>query len=146
MISRQTPPVMRHDLLVAVRVDFDIESVGNGGAGFAWPHPNALGEQPLHMLQQTPGFNTSDTDEESVPDRDHDCAEPIDHEVNRLMLVCYTAIMLACHDHPGFRQLALEHASTCVDMNHVDFRHKVQPMLHFTNSLLCMLLHVLNPM
>ena len=81
IISRQAQPVMLHDS-VAVSVDFDVENVGNGGAGFAWPQPNALGEQPLHMLNPTPGFNTSDTDEESVHDRDHDYAEPIDHEVS----------------------------------------------------------------
>lgn len=85
---------MLHDLLVAVRVEFDVESVGHGGAGFAWPHCSALGEQPLHMPMIPTGLNTSDTDEESVPDRDHEYAEPIDHEVSRRNEVYY--ILISC--------------------------------------------------
>lgn len=72
-------------LLVAVRVEFDVESVGHGGAGFAWPHCKTHGEQPLQMPKPVMDLNTSDTDEESVHDRDHEYAEPIDHEVHRLM-------------------------------------------------------------
>lgn len=81
---------MLNDWFVAVHVDFDVESVGHGGAGFAWPHCSALGAQPLHMPMLPTSLNTSDTEEESVHDRDHDYAEPVDHEVNRLMLVYYT--------------------------------------------------------
>ncbi|KAL3149193.1 hypothetical protein ABBQ32_002021 [Trebouxia sp. C0010 RCD-2024] len=66
----------------SVHVDFDEESVGRGGAGFAWPQHSGLEEQPLHLPKHSPGSHTSDSDEESVHDRDRDHAESVDHEAS----------------------------------------------------------------
>lgn len=66
----------------SVHVDFDEESVGRGGAGFAWPQYSGLEEQPLHLPKHTLGSYTSESDEESVHDRDREHAESVDHEVS----------------------------------------------------------------
>ena len=75
-----------HFLLAAVHVDFDEDSVGRGGAGFAWPQYSGLEEQPLHLPKHTLGSYTSESDEESAHDRDRDHAESVDHEVSRTAL------------------------------------------------------------
>lgn len=80
---------MLHDVVPPVCMDFDEGTVGHGGAGFVWPHCSALGEQPVHLLEQTPGSNSSDTDNESVRDPDHDNADSTDHEVKAVMLTSF---------------------------------------------------------
>lgn len=72
-------------LLAAVHVEFDEESVGRGGAGFAWPQHSGLEEQALHLPKHTLGSHTSESDQESAHDRDHDHAELDDHEVSRIL-------------------------------------------------------------
>lgn len=79
----------------SVHVDFDEESVGRGGAGFAWPQHSGLEEQPLHLPKHSPGSHTSDSDEESVHDRDRDHAESVDHEVSCDHSVEMSRIVLA---------------------------------------------------
>lgn len=88
--SRSAQPVLTYNLLASVLVDFDVESVGHGGAGFAWPLRSALDQQLLHLPKQTQGSIASESDEESVHGKDHDHVEPIDHEVIRIVSARYS--------------------------------------------------------
>jgi len=81
---------------VSGSVEFDEQSVGKGGAGFAWPSPTDLQEQRLHSISLPPQPQQyswdSDTDEGSIIDKEQDQLEPMiqDSEVRVSSGLCVT--------------------------------------------------------
>ena len=78
-----------------MHVEFDEESVGLGGAGFAWPNHSNAEQQATQSISLLPshahGSDVSDSEQESIHERDHDQPEaaPFDQEVCRtVMLYC----------------------------------------------------------
>ena len=77
-----------------MHVEFDEESVGPGGAGFAWPNHSATEQHTTQsislLLSHAHGSDVSDSEQESVHERDHEQAEaaPFDQEVCRTAMLC----------------------------------------------------------